>query len=84
MNWKPGDMAILKSVEGLPELLPEVEGMMCENAIPKPPQLGINCWGVDVVNGLRGYVYEPCLFPIEDPDQHAEPRETEIDKPCTA
>lgn len=95
MNWKNGDMAVLKSHPDSAPLKPVCENSICkvhgpcldsESALAFFLMTGYRgqLWWIESTTLGNGVIAEVNLHPIQDPDQQAEPRETQIKRPCVA
>ena len=93
MNWKPGDMAvaIYNSKPGISNDLPSGTVVIVTGTSDTlwsyftRAATGREVYSVTTMYQDDLYdCIETVLHPITDPDQQAEPRETEINRPCEA
>lgn len=92
MNWKPGDMAIVDypAVDAIGDLpngsvvvVHGVSGSMASCCMRT--QYNQEVYSISPVYSYTKYdAIEGILYPIQDPDQHVEPRADELNRPCEA
>lgn len=95
MNWKPGDMAVAIYDPANPD---NARNELPSGTVVEVIGIANSMWAADMRTTKNQEVYEikpmylpysydaleSVLYPIPDPDQHAEPRAEEINRPCEA